>query len=69
MTDVRSDDFVQDEESGRNNRKFSVSVNRGKASQRVRYVEIGGADVDVDECVLCEAVPNLSKSVDPGNNE
>lgn len=44
----------------RRDRKFSVSTNRGKASHRVRYVEVGGAGVDVDQCAFCEATPDLS---------
>lgn len=44
----------------RRERKFSVSTNRGKASHRVRYVEAGGAGVDIDECTFCEAMPDLS---------
>jgi len=48
----------------RTDRKFSVSANRGKASQKVRYVEAGGAAVDPDECTFCQAMPDLS---DGGN--
>ncbi|WP_417514793.1 hypothetical protein [Marinobacter sp.] len=44
----------------RRDRKFSVSTNRGKASHRVRYVEAGGAAVDIDECTFCESTPDLS---------
>lgn len=44
----------------RRNRKFAVSTNRGGASHRVRYVEAGGAGVDIDECTLCESMPDLS---------
>ncbi|MBK1871635.1 MULTISPECIES: hypothetical protein [Marinobacter] len=44
----------------RRDRKFSVSTNRGQASHRVRYVETGGASVDIDECTFCEAMPDLS---------
>lgn len=44
----------------RRERKFAVSTNRGKASHRVRYVEAGGAGVDVDECTVCESMPDLS---------
>ncbi|GGE73069.1 hypothetical protein GCM10011533_26830 [Streptosporangium jomthongense] len=44
----------------RRDRKFAVSTNRGKASHKVRYVEAGGAGVDIDECTFCEAMPDLS---------
>lgn len=44
----------------RRDRKFAVSTNRGKANHRVRYVETGGANVNIDECTFCEAMPNLS---------
>ena len=44
----------------RRNRKFAVSTTRGKASHRVRYVEAGGAGVDIDECTFCESMPDLS---------
>ncbi|WP_100640600.1 hypothetical protein [Marinobacter salexigens] len=46
----------------RRDRKFAVSTNRGSASHRVRYVEAGGAGVDIDECTFCEAMPDLSDS-------
>ena len=46
-------------EQVRNNRRFSVSANRGRASHRVRYVETGGAAVDTEECTFCQAVPDL----------
>lgn len=45
-------------------RKFSVSANRGKASHRVRYVEAGGAGVDIDECTFCESMPDLSDTAE-----
>ncbi|KPQ01487.1 hypothetical protein [Marinobacter sp. HL-58] len=48
----------------RHNRKFSVSANRGGASHKVRYVEAGGAAVDMEECAFCESVPELSGSPD-----
>lgn len=51
----------------RRDRKFAVSSNRGKASHRVRYVESGGANVDVDECTFCEAMPDLSGSEQSSN--
>ena len=41
----------------RERRKFSVSANREKASHKVRYVETGGGEVDLEECVFCESVP------------
>jgi hypothetical protein len=43
----------------RDNRKFSVSANRGQARGRIRYVETGGAAVDLGECTFCQAVPSL----------
>lgn len=45
--------------SGRKDRKFAVSANRGRASHRVRYVETGGALVDTEECTFCQSVPDL----------
>lgn len=47
--------------SGRKDRKFAVSANRGQASHRVRYVETGGALVDTEECTFCQSVPDLQK--------
>ncbi|WP_339780422.1 hypothetical protein [uncultured Marinobacter sp.] len=44
----------------RRDRKFAVSTNRGGASHRVRYVEAGGAGMDIDECTFCESIPDLS---------
>ena len=44
----------------RSDRKFAVSTNRGSASHRVRYVEAGGAGVDIDECTFCDSIPDLS---------
>lgn len=48
------------EESGREQRKFFVSANRGQASHRIRYVESGGAAVDTEECTFCQSVPTAS---------
>ncbi|MGF2734875.1 hypothetical protein [Marinobacter sp. DUT-1] len=45
--------------SGRKDRKFAVSANRGQASHRIRYVETGGALVDTEECTFCQSVPDL----------
>ncbi|WBA17104.1 hypothetical protein [Salinivibrio kushneri] len=45
----------------RDQRRFAVSANRGKASHRIRYVETGGASVDNEECTFCQAVPGLSE--------
>jgi hypothetical protein len=42
-------------------RRYTVSANRGKARHRIRYIEAGGAAVDTEECVFCEASPDLSK--------
>jgi hypothetical protein len=60
MPDVQSDKPIPDEESGRKNRKFAVSVNRGRARHSVRYVEIGGNTVDSEECTFCESIPVVS---------
>ncbi|QSP93804.1 hypothetical protein LPB19_11415 [Marinobacter salinisoli] len=38
-------------------RKYSVSANRSSSRHRVRYVETGGAGVDLEECAFCEAKP------------
>ncbi|UZD67567.1 MULTISPECIES: hypothetical protein [Marinobacter] len=40
-------------------RRFSVSANRGSARHRIRYVEAGGASVDIEECTFCQANPEL----------
>ncbi len=45
----------------RSDRKFAVATNRGKASHRIRYVEAGGAAVDIDECTLCESLSQKSR--------
>jgi hypothetical protein len=60
MPDDRVNGSVADHDAGRGNRKFSVSANRGRASHKVRYVEVGGSAVDTEECAFCEAVPDLS---------
>ncbi|MFO7529200.1 MAG: hypothetical protein R6W86_10410 [Marinobacter sp.] len=57
MPDTRSDTV-----SGRKDRKFAVSANRGQASHRVRYVETGGALVDTGECTFCQSVPDLQEA-------
>lgn len=53
----------------RGDRKFAVSTNRSGASHRVRYVEAGGAGVDVDECAFCEATPDLSDTAPKRSGE
>lgn len=45
--------------SRNDNRKFAVSANRSDSRHRVRYVESGGAGVDLEECVFCESAPSL----------
>ncbi len=40
-------------------RRFSVSANRGSARHRIRYVEAGGASVDIEECTFCQVNPEL----------
>lgn len=63
--DSRADAGVVD----RRDRKFAVSTNRGKAGHKVRYVEAGGAGVDIDECTFCEAMPDLSERESGENAE
>ena len=41
----------------RQDRRFSVSSNRGRARHRIHYVETGGALVDNDECTFCQGNP------------
>ncbi|OOE33241.1 hypothetical protein BZG05_11345 [Salinivibrio kushneri] len=48
----------------RDQRRFAVSANRGKASHRIRYVESGGASVDNEECTFCQAVPSEPQEAD-----
>jgi hypothetical protein len=60
MPDDKINGSAADRDAGRGNRKFSVSSNRGRASHKVRYVEVGGSAVDIDECAFCEVVPDLS---------
>lgn len=60
MSEGQIDTDKDTEAVDRRDRKFSVSTNRGKASHRVRYVEAGGAGVDIDECTFCESMPDLS---------
>ncbi|MFP3978402.1 MULTISPECIES: hypothetical protein [Marinobacter] len=60
MPDDKSDTVKNTDVADRRDRKFSVSTNRGQSSHRVRYVEAGGAGVDIDECTFCEAMPDLS---------
>ncbi|SFR45892.1 hypothetical protein SAMN05216203_0490 [Marinobacter daqiaonensis] len=40
-------------------RRFSVSSNRGKARHQIRYVESGGAIVDTEDCTFCQPNPQL----------
>ncbi|MBZ2167981.1 hypothetical protein [Marinobacter sp. F4216] len=49
-------------------RKFSVSANRSSAKHRVRYVETGGAGVDLEECTFCEVKP-VTRSESPNADE
>ncbi|WP_083329156.1 hypothetical protein [Marinobacter salinus] len=54
-----------DEQSAvRENRKYSVSSNRGRANHRIRYAEAGGAAVNTEDCTLCQSVPDLSGPVE-----
>lgn len=41
----------------RDNQRFSVSANRGRARHHIRYVETGGATVDLGDCTFCQATP------------
>ena len=41
----------------RQQRRFDVSFNRGKARHKVRYVESGGSSVSEGECTLCTTNP------------
>ncbi|MCM0611959.1 hypothetical protein KFJ24_05650 [Marinobacter sediminum] len=66
MSDSKKFTETHEERDLRENRKFSVSSNRGRASHRVRYVEAGGAAVDMEDCTLCQAVPELSGSGEGG---
>lgn len=60
MSDPRSASKSNAKTLERNDRKFSVTTNRGEASHKVRYVEAGGAAVDLDECTFCQSVPDIS---------
>ncbi|KAA1175164.1 hypothetical protein FWJ25_07290 [Marinobacter salinexigens] len=62
MTDTGKSfvDKTQHASVERDDRKFFVSANRGRASHRIRYVESGGAAVDNEECTFCQAVPVAS---------
>ncbi|MCK7548484.1 hypothetical protein ACFQGA_11515 [Marinobacter koreensis] len=53
----------------RGNRRYAVSANRSRASHRVRYVETGGAAVDVEECTFCQAMPSLDGAEDECDDE
>lgn len=64
MSEDKSNSPARTDDFGRKNRKFSVSTNRGKANHKIRYVEVGGGAVDLDECTFCESVPDLSGPVD-----
>lgn len=57
---MSTDDTPRQDETGRDrDRRFSVSANRGSARHRIRYVEAGGASVDIEECTFCQANPEL----------
>lgn len=60
MSEKQAGNAIKTDLDDRRDRKFAVSTNRGKANHRVRYVEAGGANVNVDECAFCEAMPDLS---------
>lgn len=60
MSQTKSDTSEIKRVDVRENRRFSVSANRGQASQKVRYVEAGGAAVDTGECKFCQSFPDLS---------
>lgn len=69
MSGGQSDTDKNTDTVTRRDRKFAVSTNRGKASHRVRYVEAGGAGVDIDECTFCEAMPDLSDTAQKDTEE
>jgi len=58
MTDCQTE-TPDNETSERKNRRYAVSTNRGHASHRIRYVETGGAAVDIEDCTFCQSVPDL----------
>ena len=60
MTEKKTVSSATEQSDVRENRRFAVSANRGQASQRVRYVEAGGAAVDTGECTFCQSFPELS---------
>lgn len=60
MSERQSGVPAGNDRAARENRKFSVSTNRGKANHKIRYVEVGGGAVDTEECTFCESVPDLS---------
>lgn len=60
MAEKKAGTNAREQSDVRENRRFSVSANRGHASQRVRYVESGGAAVDTGECTFCQSFPDLS---------
>lgn len=63
MADSENLDPSSGQASERSDRKFSVSSNRGKASHKLRYVEVGGAAVDTEDCTFCQPIP------EPTSNE
>lgn len=64
MADSTDTKTVEDSNSSRRDRKFSVSSNRGRASHKLRYVEAGGAAVDIEDCTFCQSMPELSDGDD-----
>ncbi|MCK7543009.1 hypothetical protein MLC59_02345 [Marinobacter bryozoorum] len=57
---MSANETPQSDQPERNrDRRFSVSANRGSARHRIRYVEAGGASVDIEECTFCQANPEL----------
>lgn len=52
-------DAQTNDSSRSRDRRFSVSSNRGAAHHRLRYVEAGGASVDIEECSFCQSNPEL----------
>ena len=57
------------ESEGRRDRKFAVSSNRGKARHRLRYVETGGAAVDIEDCTFCQVTPDLSGAAEKDGSQ
>lgn len=69
MNQKTSDSRAGEQPDVRANRRFAVSANRGRASQKVRYVEAGGAAVDTGECTLCVSFPELGDGAEKNESQ